>query len=800
MFDDHRESAAGFGSTRKGSAMERLYTGHSDGARRKKPGKNAETERRELHGRLMSFYERELARQGENRAEQARDEDFYDNDQWSEEDKQQLRERGQMPLVYNVIATAVNWVVGTEKRGRTDYKVLPRRKDASKPAERKRQLFKYYADVNRSQFHVSRAFEDTVKVGIGWVETGVQDEDDGEPIYERYESWRNVLWDTSATELDLSDARYLFRSRWVDLDVALALFPDSKHELTRCAEEGDRYRTDGDLRYGDEAMDAHEDALDEDAIGLDASDHTRQRVRLIECWFRKPIMGRRLKGGDFSGEVFDSASVGHVEQLQAGKAAVVQKVMMRMHVAIMTTADMLYLDESPYRHNQFHLTPIWCYRRGRDGMPYGLIRGLRGIQEDINKRASKALAILSSNKTIMEKGAVDDVDAYLEEVAQPDAVIIKNKGYSLEINADRDLAPAHLELMARSIQMVQQVSGVTDEAMGRTTNATSGVAIGRRQEQAGMSTAGVFDNLRLAIQVRGERLLSLIEQYVSERKAFRITNMRGTPEFIEVNDGLPENDIVRTKADFIISEEDWRASVRQSQLAELMDLLAKLAPVAPQAALVTLDLIVEAMDISSRDELVKRIRAVTGQRDPDVEEPTPEEIAQQQQQQEQAELSKRAMVAKITRDEAQAEKAKADAQGVQARTQQILASIAGANVNTQRAALQAALDVLNLPGAVPVADGILHEAGFQSRGELEESERQGAMLEGQERQAQAAQEQQAAQQQQQQAAELQQKSQMNDALADANPIQREAVKQQVAQQQQQQAAQQQAGQPQPTQE
>lgn len=140
------------------------------------------------HRRLIRLYEDELDRQSENRADMAKDEDFYDNIQWREEDARVLRERGQVPLVYNVISSSINWVTGTEKRGRSDYKILPRRKDASKPAERKTQLMKYLSDVNMTPFHRSRAFEDTVKVGVGWLETGVQNEDDGEPVYTRYES------------------------------------------------------------------------------------------------------------------------------------------------------------------------------------------------------------------------------------------------------------------------------------------------------------------------------------------------------------------------------------------------------------------------------------------------------------------------------------------------------------------------------------------------------------------------------------------------------------------------------------
>lgn len=703
------------------------------------------------HAQLLNIYEEELDRQSENRVAMATDADFYDNIQWRPEDAETLRERGQVPLQYNVISTAINWVLGSEKRGRTDYKILPRRKDAAKPAERKTQLMKYLSDVNMTPFRRSSAFEDAVKVGIGWMESAVQSDLDGEPVVMRYESWRNMLWD-SACGKDMEDCRYQIRSKWLDLDVAEAIFPERVGTLRRSAGGNNSFGID---RLGDDAMDSIENNINGYSSARAVIDGVkRERVRVMEIWFKKPVKVMALRGGEYAGEIYDEKdpAPAHAESVQRGDAVPALRTMLRVHVALLCDVGMLYYDESPYRHNDFPFTPIWCYRRDRDGLPYGMIRGLKDIQEDINKRASKALHILSTNKVIMDEGAVDDLDAFAEEVARPDALLVKKKGYELTLNAERELAPAHLELMSRGMQMIQQVSGVTDENLGRQTNASSGLAIGRRQEQGAMATAGIFDNLRLAVQVHGQKELSLIEQYFSERKQFRITNMRGTPEYIEVNDGLPENDIVRSRADFIISDQDWRASVRQSQTEELFALLQQLAPVAPQIALVMLDLIVEGMDIASRDELVKRIRQVTGMRDPDQEELTPEEQAEQdakdQAAQQQQELQMRAAMADIAVKEAKAGRDQAAIQKEQASIRQIMGALAGQNVDTQRKALETALLALQAPGAVRVADGMLHEGGFISRSEEEDAANQAEQVAAAQQLEQQAAEQQAQEQQQ----------------------------------------------------
>jgi hypothetical protein len=667
------------------------------------------TDKIELRDTLLSWYRLELDRQAENRAQQATDEDYYDHIQWSAEDAQALRDRGQAPIAYNVIAQTLNWIFGSEKRGRTDFKILPRGKEDSKPAEAKTKYMKYLSDVNRTPFHRSRAFEDAAKVGIGWIECGVQDEDDGEPIYDRYESWRNMLWDSASTELDGSDMRYQFRSRWVDEDIAIALFPD-RAELIRNSVSNTGVYGIGSLMDGDDAMDGAEADRELNGSIASVSVHNRRRVRLIEAWYRKPAKVKRIRGGAFNGQSYDERDPRHKEDVEAGRAILAEKVMMQTRVAIMTVNGLLYEDVSPYRHNRFKFVPIWAYRRGRDGLPYGAIRGLRDIQDDINKRASKALHILSSNKVIMDEGAIDTeqmtMEEFADEVARPDAIIVKKTGKQLELNVDRELAPAHLELMSRNISMVQQVGGVTDELMGRTTNATSGVAVQARQEQGSLTTSKLFDNLRLAVQMHGELQLSLIEQFVTEEKQFRITNQRGTPEFVTMNDGLPENDITRTKADFVISEADWRATMRQAALDQLTEMLMKMPP---EVGLVVLDLVVESMDVPNRDEIVKRIRAINGQQDPDATEPTPEEMQAKQAQAEQQALAQQIQMesaaADIRSKNARAAKDEAGAALVKAQT-------VAQNMTAATNAMTAATQVIQMPTIAKVGDNLLKQGGW----------------------------------------------------------------------------------------
>lgn len=749
MFDlaseDHTRVKKGLAS--RVGAEDELYTGEEDAAPTDPlDGDDA----MDLHGRLLGYYQRELDRQNDNRIQMAIDEDYYDNDQWSEADAEELRERGQAAICYNVITQSINWVIGSEKRGRSDFKVLPRGKEDAKPAQKKTQLMKYLSDVNRTPFNRSRSFEDAVKVGVGWIESGVTERDNGEPIYNRYESWRNILWDSASTEFDLSDARYIIRIKWVDLDVVTAMFPTRAELLERSASMSERFGTD--LANGDEVMDFAEDERETLARGVSDHSASRQRVRMIEVWFRKPERVQKIVAGQRMGEEFDPNDQGHVDLVQGGQSIVAERMMMSMNLCIMTTSGICYMGRSPYKHNRFPFIPIWGYRRGRDNMPYGMIRAMRDIQDDINKRASKALYILSTNKTIMEEGAVDNMAEFMEEVSRPDGVIVKKSGKSLELNVDRDLAPAHLQMMSQSIGMIQSISGVTDEQMGKTTNAKSGVAIQARQDQGSKSTSKLFDNLLYAFQLDGEITLSLCEQYTTEAKQFRITNQRNTPEFIDVNTGLPEDDITKTKADFIVSDTEWRASLRQAQSEQLAQMMPTLPP---EVQMVVLDLLIEGMDLPNGEEMVKRIRQITGMRDPDATELTPEEQAAQEAAAKQAQLQEqmaqaqlRNLNAKSTKDEVTAQKTMVDT--------------VASSVDAQLKAVEAAQVATLNPAILPVADALLHEAGYVSKSD---EEAQQVMAE-QQQQEQAMAAQQAQQQQMQQQQQPEQAPQ-----AQGNPMQ-----------------------------
>jgi hypothetical protein len=593
---------------------------------------------RKVHRQILQWLYYERDRQSENRLEMELDHSFYDGMQWDPEDKSVLEDRGQMALVFNEIAPMVDWVIGTERRTRVDWKVMPRTEDDVDLADVKTKVLKYVSDVNHVQFTRSRAFADAAKGGLGWIDDGVRDDPTQEIIYSKYEDWRCVLHDSSSYELDLSDARYVFRWRWVDLDIAIAMFPEREEQIRRAADDQANWSKFNDLDeltpygYEDEQVSGQLHSTGA-ATMIDAK---RERVKLYECQYRMPAQSKIAADGPLKGSFVHEQDLSMLQALAGTGSNVIEKVMLRVHYAIFTEGDMLAMGPSIFRHNRFSLTPIWCYRRNKDRMPYGMVRRVRDIQQDMNKRASKALFMLNTNQIIADEGAVDDWNLLRDEADRPDGMIVKKPGKQLEIRRDTDAATGQVQMMTLDQAAIQRSTGISNENLGRQTNATSGTAIQARQLQGSVVTTEPFDNLRFAVQIQGEKQLSLTEQFYSEAKVIRLTGARGAVEWVKVNqpeeqpDGSVRflNDISASTADFVVSEQDYAGTVRQVMMEQLTQMAGRLPP---EVSLRVLRIAMEYSDLPNKDEIADQIRQITGEQDPN-KKLTPEEAQQMEQQ------------------------------------------------------------------------------------------------------------------------------------------------------------------------
>lgn len=655
----------------------------------------------ERHEQRKAWFVAEAAKQGPNRARMAKCEAAYDSEQWSREDAQDVKDRGQNPVVYNNIKPAIDWMIGTERRSRVDFYVVAEDdgQEAEDDATNKTKLLKYLDDTNRAPFERSYAAEDMFKAGLGWLEVGLRGDRSGVPLFIGAESWRNILWDSNDRRRDLSNARYLFRIKIVDFDVACAIFPDKRVQLERCIQEGDElsvftsWMSGSGLISGLDAFGANSDELDfitPKPVGLF---NPRKRVMLLECWSREPQ--RRPASDDGLGD----------------------PVQFKMRVSIMTEHDTLIEAWSPFNHDQFPFVPLWAYINRRTGLPYGPILPMLGPQEALNHRMSKAIMEAASNQLMIEEDAIGetmDIEEIRAELNAPDGMPVFKTG-ALSGNRIRErpsagAATQQLMLAERDIGAMNSVAGVTGENRGETTNATSGKAVIAKQEQGSLLTAELFDNLLLARQMEGDLTLSMSEQFIRAPMTIRVAGEGRKVERTRINepqaDGTYLNDITKRRAHFTVGEQAWKQSYAESAFASLMEVLTQLAAAAPQVVVNLLDVVFEMHpNLPRKKALLERIRAVNGQQDPDGKM-TPEQEQAAQQQAEQAKAQYDATMAKM----------QADIQEAVARGEKLVSDAMKSRLEALYISAQAAQTLTQMPAATPVADELLRAAGFKDAG------------------------------------------------------------------------------------
>ena len=657
---------------------------------------------RERHEQRKSWFLAEASKQAHNRAMMARCEAFYDSEQWTAAEAEDVRNRGQNPVVYNEVKPTIDWLIGTERRSRVDFVVVAEDDDdqAEEDAQNKTKLLKYLDDVNRAGFERSYAAEDMFKAGVGWLEVGLRGDPTGVPVFVGAVSWRDILWDSNDRRRDLSNARYLFRVKVIDYDVALAIFPDKKDELDRCVQDGDSasvfssWIAGNGLISGIDAFGSLQDDID--LITPKPVDlfNPRKRVMLLECWSREP-----QRNPDYESGMGDPVTY-------------------RMRVSVMTEHDTLIEAWSPYRHDQFPFVPLWAYINRRTGLPYSPIKPLLGPQEALNHRMSKSLMEASSNQLKVEKGAINDEAMTLEDVRaelnSPDGIAVfadgALSGGRVQERPNAGAATAQLQLADRDIMHIRSMSGVTGENRGERTNAVSGKAVLAKQEQGSLLTAELFDNLLLARQMEGDLTLSVAEQHMLAPATIRVAEDGTRFKRIKINQPQPDgtylNDISARRAHFVVGEQAWRQSYAEAAFESLMEVITQLAAAAPQVVINLLDVVFDMHpNLPKKPQILERIRAVNGQADPNGKI-TPEQQRAMAEQQAKAKAEYDLQMAQVqaTIKEAIAKGEKLDAEAMKSRLEALYISA------------QAAQTLVQIPGATPVADELLRSAGFKDAG------------------------------------------------------------------------------------
>lgn len=489
--------------------------------------------------------------------------DYYDGCQWSDDEIETLRKRGQPAITDNRIKDKVEYLLGLERQTRTDPKAFPRTPQDDPGADAATDALRYVADSNHFAQTKSKVFEYMCVEGFGGCEVIVDNDQTygksgNKKVIIRLVRWDRLYADGHSLLPDFSDARYKGIVKWMDLDEAKTTYPKI----------GDRF----DL-FTSQSFTQPSETYDDRPRWFDRG---RKRVQILEHYYKT--------GSTWNRVVF--SRVGIIEG----------------------PTESVYIDaETGKPECPLILQSLYV---DRNGNRYGVVKRYKDLQDEINKRRSKSLHLLSVNQATAEKGAVDDIESARKELARPDGFLEYTPGMKLDIRENADLAEGQFKLLQEAIVSLSG-TGPNEALLGRT-----GDISGRAKQvdqQGGAIQLGILtDSLRYWQKRVMIAAWNRIKQFWNGEMWVRITddensrflaiNSTYPPTHPHVQKGLAQpgasmNNVAEMDVDIIIDESPDVVTVQQEQFQQLVDLAKGGVPIPPQA-------IIQASNLRNKQQVL----------------------------------------------------------------------------------------------------------------------------------------------------------------------------------------------------
>ena len=545
---------------------------------------------------------------------------YKDGKQLTAEQEYQYRKDKLEPRTINLIGRVVNAVLGTQAKARRDPRIEADDDAFADVSEVISSRLKEARRETNADMATSNAYASEVITGLGWVEVSRN----ADPLAYRYrvqdvhrsEMW----WDWRAKQLDLSDARWLCRRRWMDLDEVVSLMPEHEDVLTMAVGNWEGVILDD---WMDERW---QSAFDADRrFGVARSewiDGGRERVKLYEVWYRIPTEAVvfRPRGGDW--RRLDLKNPRHVEAVNRGVVEVQRATTSEIRMALF--AGPIRLIDRATKLRRFPYIPFWAFRADQDGSPYGLVDGMIPAQDEYNERRMRIQWMLKAQQLLIDNDALDNTYNTIQDIAEnmmrPDMVAVLNgqrkNAQGLTMRNDLSLQKEQYEVMQDAKQLIQDIPGVYATQLGNApSGVTSGLAINSLVEQGIVAMGELNDNFSFAERLVNEALVDLI---VEDLSAADLPVSVGTGQMrrtiiLNTSDeqGAPMNMVVDAPIKVGLAEVPSSAAYRMQQAQQIAQMITSLSG-NPQAVAVLTPAYIESSGLPDRHAIADDLRRVSG--------------------------------------------------------------------------------------------------------------------------------------------------------------------------------------------
>lgn len=541
----------------------------------------------DLHLKLVSHFDDyvDTMRDADDNAIEARE--YRDHRQWTAKEEAELRRRGQPVVVDNIIADKVDLFVGLHTSTNVKPSAFPRTPQDEAGADSMAKALDFVSDSSGYTDEDEYAVENMTVEGTGILEI-LGDE---KKIECNHVPWDRFFYDPFSRRLDFTDANYLGTVVWMDLSAARRIWPDT------------------DALSIDE-RDSETEKFDDQPDRWISHTGRRTRIRVVQCYWRD---GNQTMRATYTKHGYLSAP-----------------------------------EKSPYLDDESQT--IWPYVAEsayitRDGVRYGMVERFKHLQREHNKRRSKLLHLLSTNRVkVMEGSRYTEMstEQIRREAARPDSVFRFDESPD-EIVVEQNSADAQGQaaLMQDTLNRLENIG--PNEALQGTQNA-SGRSLQIQQRAGTMQLGPLLNRARSMRRRTFEQFYFRIKQFWREPKWIRVTDSEeGVKEWVGLNQpqimngqlvGV-ENNVAMLNYDVVIEDTPDYVSMMAEQFDNLVTLATAGVTFPPEVY-------IEASSLRNKQELLDKLKGVT-------DDPQAQAEAQRAQQ-----LQQRAALAEITKAEGEA--------------------------------------------------------------------------------------------------------------------------------------------------
>lgn len=515
-------------------------------------------------GRLKRMFEEAQSLTVTARAEAMTDLDYYDCKQWSQAEIAALRARGQPDIVINRVRPAVDGIIGVSERAKSEPRAFPRTPQDNDSADVASDVLRYISDHARFHRIKQDCLFDMLVPGTMAALVGVDADNQIEIVQVR---WEEFFADPKSRRRDFKDARYLGIAKWMYADDVVGMYPDKKDCIEGCVE----------------GAAGQPDASFQDRPNANANvvwaDRRSRRIMVVELYYRE--------GGVWQRCVYCGA-----DALEAGPSP--------------------YLDAKgrPDCPIEAHSAFV-----DRENNRYGVVRDMRGPQDEINKRRSKLLHLISTSQIqAVDPSAIDvDADKARREAARPDGVI----PWGWQKVSTSDMAMGQVQLLAEAKGEMERM-GPNPAVLGRQGEDQSGRALLARQQAGLVELAllyGALEDWELRIY---RQAWARAKQFWQAPMYVRVTDDVNAPRFVGLN-GAPAPDqqdpqqagtvaptLAEMDVDIILDTTPDMGTLQQEQFTEIAKLVASNPAWAQE---VSFDMIVQLSSIPRKRQILETLKA-----------------------------------------------------------------------------------------------------------------------------------------------------------------------------------------------